>query len=77
MLRCHACNVRFFRWGGCLARTDHLRKDWRRLAFALGALAGAALVLALILWLGGAPSSPGDPVGRVTPLGAALGRVHA
>lgn len=77
MLRCHACNVRFFRWGGSLARTDRFRKDWRRLALALGVLAGAALVLALILWLGGAPSSPPDQVGGATPQRAIFGRVHA
>jgi hypothetical protein len=69
--------VRFVRWGGSLARTDRLRKDGRRLALALGMLAGAALLLALILWLGGAPSPPPDQVGRATPPGAALGRVHA
>jgi hypothetical protein len=72
MLRCHACNVRFVRFGRSLARADDFRKGWLRLAIVLGVLAGATLVLGLILWLGG-QSSPPDKEGRLTPRRATSG----
>ena len=75
MLRCHACNVRFVRVGRSLARTEDLRKVVRRLAVAAGVLVGAALVLALILWLGTAQPSNPEEQGRAAELEAVTSRV--
>jgi hypothetical protein len=67
--------MRFARFGGSLVRTDDLRKSARGLALAGGVLAGAALVLGLILWLGRAQPSNQEQQGRTTGPETVISRV--
>ena len=49
--RCHACNVRFARLFSSTVYIDDARRALRRAAILFLMLAGAALVLLVMLWL--------------------------
>jgi hypothetical protein len=49
--RCHACNVRFARLFSSAVYIDDARRALRRAAILFLMLAGAALVLLVMLWL--------------------------
>lgn len=49
--RCHACNLRFTRFGGSVIVISDLRRILRRICQIALAVAGAALVLVAMLWL--------------------------
>jgi hypothetical protein len=49
--RCHACNLRFARFGGSVALVQDVQRVLRRLAQLALVLLGAAFILATVLWL--------------------------
>jgi hypothetical protein len=49
--RCHACNVRFARLFSSTVYIDDARRVLRRVSLVFLMLAGAALVLIIMLWL--------------------------
>ena len=49
--RCHACGLRFTRFGGSVILIADLERTLRRLAQLAVALAGTLLIVAAMLWL--------------------------
>ena len=58
MQRCHACDSRFVQFGGSLIRVAHLRGAFGNITLAAVVLLAVAAVLAAILLIDRAQSSP-------------------
>jgi len=56
--RCHACGLRFTRFGGSVIVISDLRRALLRIAQITLALVAAALVLAVVLWFSMRQASP-------------------
>jgi len=65
--RCHACNVRFARLIKSAVYIDDARRVLRRAALLLLMIAGAALILALMLWLMNKQAAIGPSEGLLKP----------
>ena len=77
MSRCHHCNTRYVQFGGCVIRTQDLRRTFDKLAVVVMMAVAAAVVLGAILWFGRAQATPPADSGGSAAPGRSMVRANA